>query len=75
VNANKVGCYLAEISRTLMEYGGKLRENFELRPSTFEVTGTTLAGSVMVLVSSGLLPLSCIKEPSGSTVPAPWSSI
>src|SRR5581483_6879720 len=55
--------YLPFISRTVMEYGGKARVKSTLSPSTLAVTGTSLSGSVMVLVSSGLLAASVMVWP------------
>jgi hypothetical protein len=48
--------YFPFISKTVMEYGGKVREKFALSPSTLLVTGAILVGSLMEFVSSGLAP-------------------
>src|ERR1035437_10078006 len=50
--------HLAFSSSTVREYGGKLRVKLVPRPSTLEVAGTILVGSVMELVSAGAPALS-----------------
>src|ERR1035437_8688674 len=50
--------HLACSSSTVREYGGKGRVKLVPRPSTLEVAGTILVGSVMELVSAGAPALS-----------------
>src|SRR5581483_641342 len=58
--------YLPMIFRIVMEYAGRSRVKSAQRPSTFVLTGTILAGSVIELVSSGAFALMTTASPLAS---------
>src|ERR1017187_4926607 len=66
--------YLAFICNTVREYGGNVRVKLVPRPSTLEVAGTILVGSVMELVSVGLPALSVTAFPFASMAARPLNS-
>src|ERR1019366_3534108 len=66
--------HLAFSCNTVREYGGNVRVKLVPRPSTLEVTGTILVGSVMELVSVGLPALSVTACPLASMAARPLNS-
>jgi hypothetical protein len=58
----------------VIEYGGNARVNVAPRPSILVVTGAILAGSLMVLVSSGLPAVMVIACPLVATDASPLIS-